>query len=89
MKIEELVEEIAKFPHLRIKGLMTVAPYVENPEDNRAIFRKLFELSVDIQKKNIDNVDMDFLSMGMSDSYVTAIEEGATLVRVGRRLFKK
>ena len=84
---EELIRSIAKFPHLRIKGLMTIAPYVENPEDNREIFRSLKELSVDIKSKNIDNVLMDILSMGMTGDYEVAIEEGATHVRVGTGIF--
>lgn len=81
------VETISKFPHIRIKGLMTIAPFVENGEENRKYFQNLKQLSVDIDKKNIDNVSMDFLSMGMSGDYETAIEEGATLVRVGTNIF--
>ncbi len=81
------VETISKFSHIRIKGLMTIAPFVENGEENRKYFNNLKQLSVDIQKKNIDNVSMDFLSMGMSGDYETAIEEGATLVRVGTSIF--
>ena len=84
---EELVRKIAKLPHVHIKGLMTIAPYVENPEDNRDIFRKLKALSVDIGAKNIDNVSMDILSMGMTGDYEVAIEEGATHVRVGTGIF--
>ena len=81
------VETIARFPHIRIKGLMTIAPFVENGEQNRKYFNELKQLSVDIQKKNIDNVCMDMLSMGMSGDFETAIEEGATLVRVGTSIF--
>ena len=68
-------------------GLMTIAPYVENPEDNRMYFRKIKELSVDIRNKNIDNVSMSVLSMGMTGDYEVAIEEGATMVRVGTGIF--
>lgn len=82
-----LVKEIAKLPHIRIDGLMTIAPFVENPEENRMIFRKLRELSVDIRSKNIDNVSMEILSMGMTNDYEVAIEEGATYVRVGTGIF--
>ena len=82
-----LVEEIAKLPGLSIKGLMTIAPYVEDPEQNRPIFRKLKQLSVDIANKNINNVTMSVLSMGMTNDYVVAIEEGATMVRVGTGIF--
>lgn len=81
------VETISKFPHVRIKGLMTIAPFVSDGEDNRKYFNELKQLSVDIQKKNIDNVSMDMLSMGMSGDFETAIEEGATLVRVGTSIF--
>ena len=83
----ELVEQIAQMPHIKIEGLMTIAPFVDDPEENRDIFQKLRELSVDIDSKNIDNVSMDVLSMGMTGDYHTAIEEGATCVRVGTGIF--
>lgn len=83
----ELVQEIANLSHLHIKGLMTIAPFVENPEENRGIFRQLKKLSVDIEAKNIDNVDMSVLSMGMTGDYEVAVEEGATHVRVGTGIF--
>ena len=82
-----LVREVAALPHIRIQGLMTIAPYVENPEDNRAYFRGIKQLSVDIARENIDNVSMDCLSMGMTGDYEVAIEEGATMVRVGTGIF--
>ena len=85
--LEAAILEIAKFPHVRIKGLMTIAPFVENPEENRPVFKKLYEFAVDIGKKNIDNVTMDVLSMGMTGDYQVAIEEGATMVRVGTGIF--
>lgn len=81
------ITEIAKLPHIKIKGLMTIAPFVENPEDNRKYFKKLKQLAVDIQAKNIDNVDMNELSMGMTGDYMVAVEEGATYVRVGTGIF--
>ena len=81
------VEAISKFEHIRIKGLMTIAPFVEDGEENRKYFNNLKQLSVDIQKKNIDNVDMDFLSMGMSGDFETAIAYGATMVRIGSLIF--
>ena len=84
---EELIREISKFPHIRIQGLMTIAPYTDNPETNRVYFRNMKQLSVDISKKNIDNVRMDILSMGMTGDYEVAIEEGATMVRVGTGIF--
>lgn len=82
-----LVEEISRLENIRIKGLMTIAPYVENPEDNRLYFRKIKQLSVDITNKNIDNVSMEILSMGMTGDYMVAIEEGATMLRVGTGIF--
>ena len=90
LKVEEviaMVEEIAAYPHLRIKGLMTIAPYVENPEENRSVFARLRKLSVDIAQKYIDNVSVEILSMGMTNDYEVAIEEGATIVRVGTGIF--
>lgn len=78
---------IAKLPHVRIQGLMTIAPFVENSEENRDVFQKLYQLSVDIKSKNIDNVSMNVLSMGMTGDYETAIEEGASMIRVGTGIF--
>lgn len=83
----DLVCMAAKLPHIKIEGLMTIAPFVENPEQNRRIFRKLHKLSVDIAAKNIDNVSMSALSMGMTNDYEVAVEEGATYVRVGTAIF--
>ncbi|BCJ95027.1 YggS family pyridoxal phosphate enzyme [Anaerocolumna cellulosilytica] len=79
--------EISKFKNIRVKGLMTIAPFVENPEKNREHFRNLRQLNIDIKLKNIDNVSMDVLSMGMTGDYEVAIEEGATMVRVGTGIF--
>ncbi|MCI8635750.1 MAG: YggS family pyridoxal phosphate-dependent enzyme [Eubacterium sp.] len=83
----QLTEEIAKLDNLRVKGLMSIAPYVDNPEDNRQYFQKIKKLSVDIARENIDNVSMGILSMGMTGDYTVAIEEGATIVRVGTGIF--
>ena len=66
---------------------MTSAPFVENPEDNRKYFRELKQLLVDINNKNIDNVYINVLSMGMTNDYTVAVEEGATHVRVGTAIF--
>lgn len=82
-----LVEDISKLENIRIKGLMTIAPYVVDSEENRAFFRKIKQLSVDITNKNIHNVSMEILSMGMTGDYAVAIEEGATMVRVGTGIF--
>jgi pyridoxal phosphate enzyme (YggS family) len=86
-EVLNLVSDIAKLPNVRVKGLMTIAPFVENPEENRIHFRNLRNLYVDIKTKNIDNVDMEILSMGMTNDYEVAIEEGATMVRVGTGIF--
>ena len=82
-----MIEKIAVLPNICIKGLMTIAPYVVDSEENRRYFRKIKQLSVDITNKNIDNVSMEILSMGMTGDYTVAIEEGATLVRVGTGIF--
>ena len=90
LKVDEvlpLLEEISSFPHIQVKGLMTIAPFVENPEENRKVFRTLKKLSVDIGAKNINNVTMSVLSMGMTGDYQVAIEEGSTMVRVGTGIF--
>lgn len=84
---EKLVEEISKFSNISVQGLMTIAPYVENPEENRNIFRKLKNLSVDIERKKFNNVSMNVLSMGMTGDYEVAVEEGATHIRVGTGIF--
>lgn len=81
------VEEIASYPNVHVNGLMTIAPFVENPDENRGYFRTLKQLSLDIASKNIDNIDMNVLSMGMTNDYKVAIEEGATMVRVGTAIF--
>ena len=85
----ELVKQIATLDGIQIKGLMTIAPYVVDSEENRGFFRKIKELSIDIMNQNIDNVGMDVISMGMTGDYEVAIEEGATMVRVGTGIFGK
>ena len=84
---EDLIRQAAVLPGISIQGLMTIAPFVENAEENRGVFQKLRKLSVDIRSKNIDNVTMCNLSMGMTGDYQVAIEEGATMVRVGTGIF--
>lgn len=86
-EVIELVTQVAALPGIAVKGLMTIAPYVENAENNRQYFRALKQLSVDIMRKNIDNVSMDVLSMGMTGDYEVAVSEGATYVRVGTGIF--
>lgn len=86
-EVMDVVKTIAKMSHIRIKGLMTIAPYVKNPEENRVHFANLKKLSVDIDKEKVDNVSMSVLSMGMSNDFEVAIEEGSTMVRVGTKIF--
>lgn len=86
-EVIQLFPEIAALPNIFVRGLMTSAPIVDNPEDNRQYFRELHQLCVDLKAKNIDNTSMDYLSMGMTGDYEVAIEEGATHVRVGTAIF--
>ena len=81
------LEAIQAFPHIRVKGLMTIAPFVEDAEENRKHFKELYQLYVDIKNKNIDNGTMSVLSMGMTGDYEVAVEEGATMIRVGTGIF--
>ncbi|MBP5264031.1 MAG: YggS family pyridoxal phosphate-dependent enzyme [Lachnospiraceae bacterium] len=83
----QLAIGLSKLPGISLQGLMTIAPYVTDPEENRLIFAKLRQLAVDISEKNIDNVSMNVLSMGMTGDYEVAVEEGATFVRVGTGIF--
>ncbi len=90
LKVEEVIpfiEKVAQFPHIRVKGLMTIAPFTDDPAENRPVFANLHKLSVDIMHKNIDNVNVNVLSMGMTNDFETAIEEGATMVRIGTGIF--
>ena len=84
---EDAVMKIRDFTHLRICGFMTSAPFVENAEENRDVFKKLNHFYVDMKSKNIDNTNMSVLSMGMTNDYEIAIEEGATMVRIGTAIF--
>lgn len=86
---EDLIRKISVLPGIIVMGLMTVAPFVDDPEENRTVFSRLRELLVDINSKSIDNVNMVCLSMGMSGDFEVAIEEGATHVRVGTSIFGK
>lgn len=81
------VEKIAKLGGIKIKGLMAIPPICASPDENRPYFAKMKKLFIDIGSKKIDNSSMDILSMGMSDDYQVAIEEGATMVRLGTALF--
>lgn len=84
---KQLCEEISHLDCVHIEGLMTIAPNVVVPEENRANFHKIKDLAVDIANENIDNVDMRIISMGMTNDFEVAIEEGATHVRVGTAIF--
>lgn len=86
-EVEQMVRDIAKLSNVNIKGLMTIAPIVDNPRENKQYFQKLKKIAVDIRAKNIDNVSMDILSMGMTGDYQAAVAEGATYVRVGTGIF--
>ena len=83
------VEEMSVLKGIHIRGLMAVAPITDDPENNRKYFRRMRDLAVDIGSKNIDNVTMYELSMGMTGDFETAIEEGATIVRIGTAIFGK
>ena len=85
--VMDFVGEIVRFENIRVQGLMTIAPFVDNPEENRKYFANLKKLSVDIAKKRVNNVNMSVLSMGMTNDFEVAIEEGATMVRVGTAIF--
>ncbi len=90
LKMAEVIptlEVIKNFPHVCVKGLMTIAPFVEDAEENRKYFKELYQLYVDIKTKNIDNGTMSVLSMGMTGDYEVAVEEGATMIRVGTGIF--
>ena len=90
LRMEEVIpfiEKIVQYPHINVRGLMTIAPFVENPEENSTIFADLHKLYVDIKEKNIDNGTVSILSMGMTNDYEVAIEEGATMVRIGTGIF--
>ena len=86
-EVKQLVQDIAKLPNICVKGLMTIAPFVENAEKNRPFFSNLKKISVDIMEENIDNITMENLSMGMTGDYEVAVSEGATCVRVGTGIF--
>ncbi len=86
-EVPSFVKEISTLPHLNIRGLMTIAPYTEDPESNRVYFKGLKELMESINALDIPGVKMDTLSMGMTGDYQVAIEEGATFVRVGTGIF--
>jgi pyridoxal phosphate enzyme (YggS family) len=84
---KDFLKQICNYSNLKVKGLMTIAPIAQNQEDIRWVFKDLSKLRIDIVKENIDNIDMDYISMGMSNDFEIAIEEGANIVRVGTAIF--
>jgi len=86
-EVEPFLKEISEFSRTRVRGLMTIAPIAEDKEEVRPYFRKLRELFEKIKSKNIKNVKMDYLSMGMTEDFEVAVEEGANMVRIGRGIF--
>ncbi len=85
--LEEFIEKIESCSFIRIKGLMTIAPYCEDTEDVRPIFRKMKEIFDELSERELDNFDMEYLSMGMSHDFKVAIEEGSNMVRIGTSIF--
>ena len=85
----QFLREVARMGNIKVKGLMTIAPLTQKPEDIRWVFAGLRKLYIDIKQENIDNIDMECLSMGMSNDFEVAIEEGSTMIRVGTALFGK
>lgn len=83
----KFIKYMANYRNIKVRGLMTIAPYVQNPEEVRGVFRELNKIYIDIGKENIDNISMDMLSMGMSNDFEVAVEEGANVVRVGTAIF--
>ncbi len=88
-QVYELVDIISHMKNISLRGLMTIAPFSQNAQDIRPVFKKLYDIYIDIKRKSIDNVNMDYLSMGMSNDFEVAIEEGANIVRIGTGIFGK
>ncbi len=83
------LKQVGQLPGIRVKGLMHIAPYFEDPEDVRPIFREMYQLFEEVKALQLPNIDMEILSMGMSHDYHVAVEEGANMVRVGSKIFAK
>jgi PLP dependent protein len=83
----DFLKDTQNYPHVKIKGFMTMAPKSRRPEDVRWIFREMFQLAIDIKEKKTDNISVDFLSMGMSHDFEVAIEEGSNMIRLGQAIF--
>ncbi len=92
LKVEEVlpfIEKILDFEYINVRGLMTIAPHTDNEAILRQVFRSLYNLKEDISGRNYKNVKMDYLSMGMTNDYKIAIEEGSNMIRVGTGIFGK
>ena len=87
--LEDFLREVSVFDNIRVMGLMSIPPVMTDFDTQRKIFQKIMKIYVDISTKNIDNINMEILSMGMSDDYCIAIEEGSNMIRVGSSLFGK
>ncbi|AOY77389.1 YggS family pyridoxal phosphate-dependent enzyme [Clostridium formicaceticum] len=87
LEVKSLLKEVSELNNMRIMGLMTMAPYTDNPEEVRKYFKDLKQLSLEIDKLGFENIHMNYLSMGMSNDFEVAIEEGANLVRIGSSIF--
>lgn len=85
--LQETLKQLQDMPNISAQGIMCIAPYTEQPENNRKYFKKMYEIFIDVSEKSLYNVSMRFLSMGMSGDYAVAIEEGANIVRIGTKLF--
>lgn len=85
-EVEEFIGQLARFPHIKVIGLMTMAPYYEVPEETRPVFRRLKEMQLRLQEKEWSHAPLTELSMGMSNDYQVAVEEGATFIRLGTTL---
>ena len=86
-EVEDFILEVSKFKNIKVSGLMTMGPLVSNIEEIRPFFKLTKTLFDSLKTKNIENVEMRYLSMGMSDSYKIAIDEGANIIRVGTKIF--
>ncbi len=87
-EVYDFIKQASRYEHIRIKGLMTMAPFSADNDELHQIFSNLYKISVDISSKKLDNVSMECLSMGMTNDYIQAVEENSTIVRVGTGLFR-
>jgi hypothetical protein len=84
---EDFIKEVSQLPWVKVRGLMAIAPFKENPEDTRPYFKKMHDLFISIKSLAIENVEMEYLSMGMTNDFTVAIEEGSNMVRIGTGIF--